>query len=149
MVEFGSQRKEWLSTILDLPNGIPLHDTFNRVLQMLDPEFFSQLLASDGRRLLDTLSGKLLNIEGKKIRDYSPRSKGNDGLYILTAWVGDQELCVGQLAVEEKSNEITAIPQVLNSLDIAGATVTSDAIGCQTQIADLIVAGGGNYSLLC
>lgn len=147
MAEFGTQRKDWLSTILELPNGIPSHDTFNRVLQMLDPKHLNEVLAADGHRLLDTLSGKLVNLDGKKIRGHSPRSKGNDGLYVLTAWVSEQELCVGQMAVEEKSNEITAIPQVLNKLDIKGATVSIDAMGCQTEIADLIVELGGNYLL--
>lgn len=147
MVEFGEQRQDWLATVLELPNGIPSHDTFNRVLQMLDPEELTNILAADGHRLLDTLQGKLLNLDGKKIRGYSPRSKGNDGLYVLTAWVGGDQLCVGQVAVEEKSNEITAIPRVLEGLDIEGATVTIDAMGCQTEIAELIVKGGGNYLL--
>jgi predicted transposase YbfD/YdcC len=147
MVEFGEQRKEWLSTVLELPNGIPSHDTFNRVLQMLDPQKLTSVLAADGHRLLDTLEGKLLHLDGKKIRGHSPRSKGNDGLYVLTAWVGHDQLCVGQAAIEEKSNEITAIPRVLEKLDITGATVTIDAMGCQTDIAEQIVAGGGNYLL--
>jgi len=147
MVEFGNQRKDWLCTILELPNGIPSHDTFNRVLQILDPESLNEILLADGHGLLDSLEGKLINLDGKKIRGYSPRSKGNDGLYVLSAWVSEQELCIGQLAVEEKSNEITAIPKVLDSLDIKGATVTIDAMGCQTEIADMIVEGGGNYLL--
>lgn len=147
MVEYGKQRQAWLSTVLELPNGIPSHDTFNRVLQMIEPEELTRILAADGHRLLDTLEGKLINLDGKKLRGYSPRSKGNDGLYVLSAWVSDDQLCVGQAAVEEKSNEITAIPRVLADLDITNATITIDAIGCQTEIADLIIQKGGNYLL--
>jgi predicted transposase YbfD/YdcC len=147
MAEFGLQRQEWLSTFLFLPNGIPSHDTFNRVLQMIDPKYLSEVLSADGARFIECFKGELINLDGKKIRGYSPRSTGNSGLYILSAWVGNHQLCIGQVAVDDKSNEITAIPKVLAPLDLTGATVSIDAIGCQTAIAEQIVDQGADYLL--
>jgi predicted transposase YbfD/YdcC len=147
MVEFGHQRYDWLSEVLELPNGIPSHDTFNRVLQLIDPKHLSDCLDKDGAALLGSLSGKQLAIDGKKLKGVSPRSKGNSGLYILNAWVCENRLCVGQEKVEDKSNEITAIPTLLEQLDIEGAVVSIDAIGCQSAIANQILEQGGEYLL--
>lgn len=147
IVEFAHQRRDWLATILELPGGIPSHDTFNRVLQRIDPDMLQQCLGEDGQLLLDTLNEKQISLDGKKIRGVSPTSKGNEGLYILSAWVSENSLCVGQTKVEDKSNEITAIPNLLDTLDIQGATVSIDAIGCQKAIAAKIVAKEAEYFL--
>ena len=147
MVEFGQQRYDWLSEVLELPNGIPSHDTFNRVLQLIDPKHLSDCLDKDGAALLGSLSGKQLAIDGKKLKGVSPQSKGNSGLYILNAWVCENRLCIGQEKVEDKSNEITAIPTLLEQLDIEGSVVSIDAIGCQTVIADQIIEQGAEYLL--
>ena len=147
MVEFAHQRYHWLSSLLELPGGIPTHDTFNRVLQRIEPEALGKALAEDGQVLLDTLNEKQLILDGKKIRGVSPTSKGNNGLYILSAWVSETRLCVGQTKVEDKSNEISAIPKLLDGLDIRGATVSIDAIGCQKAIAEKIVEGQAEYLL--
>lgn len=147
MVEFGNQRYDWLSEILALPNGIPSHDTFNRVLQLVDPKHLSECLDKDGSALLGSLAGKQLAIDGKKLKGVSPRSKGNQGLYLLHAWVCENRLCVGQTKVEDKSNEITAIPSLLEQLEIEGAVVSIDAIGCQKQIAEQILDQRADYLL--
>ena len=147
MVEFGHQRYAWLSEVLELPNGIPSHDTFNRVLQLIDPKHLSDCLDKDGSALLGSISGKQLAIDGKKLKGVSPRSKGNSGLYILNAWVCENRLCIGQEKVEDKSNEITAIPALLEQINIEGAVVSIDAIGCPTLIADQIIEQGGEYLL--
>ncbi len=147
MVEFAHQRYDWLSTILELPDGIPSHDTFNRVLQRIEPKALQKCLSEDGQALLDTLNEKQVSLDGKKLRGVSPTSRGNSGLYILSAWVGENNLCVGQTKVEDKSNEITAIPELLDSLDIQGATISIDAIGCQKEIATKIVDKQAEYLL--
>lgn len=147
MVEFANQRYDWLKTILKLPNGIPSHDTFNRVLQMVDPEQFSVCMREDGSFLLKSVQGKLVNFDGKKMRGFSPKSKGNKGLFILSAWVGENRMCIGQKKVKDKSNEITAIPELIDDLDLKGSTVSIDAIGCQTEIAEKILEAEANYLL--
>jgi predicted transposase YbfD/YdcC len=100
-----------------------------------------------GKEILERLEEKQIILDGKKLRGESPTSKGNTGLYILNAWVGENRICVGQEKVEEKSNEITAIPKVLASLDIEDAVVSIDAIGTQTKIAEQIIEQGGHYFL--
>lgn len=147
MVEFGEQRLGWLKTKLELPNGIPSHDTFNRVLQVVDSELFSKVLGKDGGHLIDHVEGKLISFDGKKLKGFSPRSRGNKGLFILSAWVGENRLCIGQKKVGEKSNEITAIPELLQELEVGGSTISIDAIGCQKEIAHLILEKEADYLL--
>lgn len=147
MVEFAHQRYDWLSSFLQLPNGVPSHDTFNRVLQHIQPEALQQCLQQDGQVLLDTLKERQVVLDGKKLRGVSPTSKGNKGLFILSAWVSDSNLCIGQAKVEDKSNEITAIPALLELLDLKGAVVSIDAIGCQKAIAATIADRQATYLL--
>lgn len=147
MVEFGHQRYDWLKQVLELPKGIPSHDTFNRVLQMIDPEQLSACLSTDAGQLIEEVKGKLVSLDGKKMRGVSPTSRGNKGLFILSAWVGEHRLCLGQKKVEDKSNEITAIPKLIDSLDLEGSTVSIDAIGCQEGIAKKILAAKADYLL--
>ena len=147
MVEFGHQRREWLEEILELPNGIPSHDTFNRVLQLIEPEELTICLGEDASVLIDRVKGKLISFDGKKMRGVSPCSKGNRGLYILSAWVNENRICLGQQKVEDKSNEITAIPDLIDALDLEGSTVSIDAIGCQVDIALKIIEASADYLL--
>ncbi len=147
MEEFGYQREGWFKEVLELPNGIPSHDTFNRVFQAINLSSLQQLLDRDGRQLLDCLENKQLVIDGKKLKGVSPKSKGNSGLWILNAWVVENKLCIGQVRVDGKSNEIKAIPESLDELDVSGATVTIDAIGCQRSIASKIIESKANYLL--
>jgi predicted transposase YbfD/YdcC len=142
--------QSWLSQYLKLPHGIPSHDTIGRVLQALQPQAFQKCfsdwlasLCSQGepdQRLL-------VSIDGKTARRSHDRSHGLGPLHIVSAWASDRGLTLGQLATEEKSNEITAIPQLLENLDVKNAIVTIDAAGCQKNIAAQIVDGGGHYVL--
>jgi len=147
MVEFGKQRLDWLKGILELPNGIPSHDTFNRVLQLIDPEQLTICLSGDGGLLIEGVKNKLVSLDGKKMRGVSPKSRGNKGLFILSAWVGEHRLCLGQQKVEGKSNEITAIPKLIDTLDLEGSIVSIDAIGCQAEIAENILEAKADYLL--
>jgi len=133
--------------LLELPNGAPSADTFERVFKKLQPASLQSCLDHYGQEILESLSEKQIVLDGKKLRGVSPGSKGNSGLYILNAWVSENRLCIGQEKVEEKSNEITAIPNLLNSLSIEEAVVSIDAIGTQTGIAEQIIGQGGHYFL--
>ncbi|RIY04431.1 ISAs1 family transposase [Hymenobacter rubripertinctus] len=130
--------------MVDLPS-VPSHDTFNRVFQLLSPALLQDCLAQHGHALLDTLAQKQLCLDGKKLRGVSPRSADNAGLYLVNAWVSENRLCVGQQRVADKSNEITALPELLAQLDLREAVVTIDAMGCQAAIAGQIRQQQGHY----
>lgn len=147
MVLFGNTHEEFLKEFLELENGIPSHDTFNRVFSVLEPSVLGDCLASHGRGVLDILSEKQLCFDGKKIKGAHPKSRGNAGFYIVNAWVSENNLCIGQKKVEDKSNEITAIPALLEEIDIENAVVSIDAIGCQREIAEIIIDRKGHYLL--
>jgi predicted transposase YbfD/YdcC len=147
MVAFAEERLEWLKTKIALPNGVPSHDTFNRVFQIIDPKQLNQALAQDGQALIEHVAGQLICFDGKKLRGVSPHSRGTGGLYVLNAWASDQQLCIGQQIVGDKTNEITVIPELLGELSIQGSTISVDAIGCHTHIAEQIVAAQADYIL--
>lgn len=147
MEEYGLQNKTFLETFLDLPAGIPSHDTFRRVFGILESKSLSSFLAEYSGLLLAGLAEKQICLDGKKLRGATPTKKGESGIYLLNAWVSENQLCVFHERVEDKSNEITAIPKVLHALDITDALVSIDAIGCQKNIAKQIVQGGGHYLL--
>jgi predicted transposase YbfD/YdcC len=143
---FGQQRLAWLRTFLRLENGIPSHDTFGRVFARLDPAQLGtcvgQWLDDVGREI-----GQHIAIDGKTLRGSFDQAAGRNPLHLVSAWACDARLTLGQVATDAKSNEITAIPLLLELLDVKGATVTIDAMGCQTQIAQTIVDGEGDYLL--
>ena len=148
MYLFGKERGEQLKgSLLEFPNGAPSADTYRRVFVLLEPETLKECLNMYGKEILDCLSEKQIIIDGKKLRGVSPTSKGNAGCYILNAWVGENRFCAGQEKVDDKSNEITAIPKVLAGLDIEDAVVSIDAIGTQTEIARQIRDQQGHYLL--
>jgi len=147
MESFGVQREEWLRTVLELPNGIPSHDTFNRVLQSIDSEELKKCLGKDGQLLINSLKDKLINFDGKKLKGANPKSRGNKGLYLLNAWVSDHKICIGQEKVKNKSNEIKAIPLLLDQLNIKEAIISIDAMGCQKEIASKIISNEADYLL--
>lgn len=147
MVLFSKTHKDLLSEYIELPNGIPSHDTFNRVFSMLSADVLRECLNNYGKDLVSILSEKQICMDGKKLRGRDPRSKGNHGLYIVNAWVSEDRVCIGQKRVDDKSNEIEAIPRLIEELDITGAIVSIDAMGCQRDIADRIVAKQGHYLL--
>jgi predicted transposase YbfD/YdcC len=145
---FGRRRHDWLNRFLALPNGIPSHDTFERVFAHLDPQQFQVCFRAWMLALSGVLDIKHIAIDGKTLRGSGNAATGLGPLHVVSAWATQQHLSLGQVAVDEKSNEITAIPQLLELLDLHGALVTIDAMGCQKAIAQKIVEGGGDYLLV-
>lgn len=144
---FGRAKERWLREFLELPNGIPSHDTFGRVFAALDPAKFEACFRRWVAAVNQTSAGQVVAIDGKTLRRSHDRGRGRGALHMVSAWAAENGLALGQLAVEAKSNEITAIPELLKVLLLAGTVVTIDAIGCQDEIAEQIVAEGGDYVL--
>lgn len=142
---FGRERRDWLGRFLGLTNGIPSHDTFERVFDRIDPRAFHQGFQNWVAALAEKLEIKHIAIDGKTLRGSGSDKLGP--LHLVSAWATEHHLSLGQVATAEKSNEITAIPELLKLLDIHGAIVTIDAMGCQKAIANEIVKGGGDYVL--
>jgi predicted transposase YbfD/YdcC len=142
---FGEKRLDWLKRFLKLPNGIPSHDTFERVFERVNPQAFQKCFLNWVEAIREVLPIKHIAIDGKTLR-----SSGTDklkALHLVSAWATEQHLSLGQVAVDDKSNEITAIPELLELLDIKGAIVTIDAMGCQRAIAQKITEQKGHYVL--
>jgi predicted transposase YbfD/YdcC len=156
MEKFGKSKCSWLKKYLELPNGIPSHDTFGRVIRAIEPQKFVDCFRSWVAVFADTELGRLINIDGKTARASLDRTADQNPLHVVSAWAQESRLLLGQVAVDEKSNEITAIPKLLEILELAGAVVTIDAMGCQTEIvakirekkADYILAAKGNQEHL-
>ena len=147
---FGQRKVAWLRTFLDLPGGIPSHDTFGRVFARLDPEAFERCFLAWVSCLVAASGGKLVAVDGKSIRRSFARAWDRSGMaHLVSAFVtcGGNRLVFGQVAVADRENEVAAIPRLLALLDLAGATVTIDAAGCQRAVAAQVVAGGGDYVL--
>jgi predicted transposase YbfD/YdcC len=142
---FGRKRRDWLQGFLELPNGTPAHDTFERVFDRLKPQAFQACFRAWVQALQEALSIKHVAIDGKTLRGSGTAKLGP--LHLVSAWATAQRLSLGQVAVDSKSNEITAIPALLELLNINGAIVTIDAMGCQKAIAAKIIDGGGAYIL--
>jgi predicted transposase YbfD/YdcC len=138
---------EWLRQHLALPHGIPAKDTYRRVLQRLQPAAFQKCFESWLQSLLGSRDIRFLNIDGKTVRRSHDRSHGLGALHLVSVWASEQKLTLAQVATAEKSNELTAIPQVLDLVDVQGAIVTIDAMGCQRAIAEKIIDRGGDYVL--
>lgn len=147
MVLFSSSKGHLLRDYLELPNGIPSHDTFNRVFQILDSNLLKKCLTDYGKTLIDILAEKQICLDGKKLKGVNPTSRGNKGLFIVNAWLSENRLCIGQERVDHKSNEIEAIPKLLKEIDITDAVISIDAIGCQKEIANQIKQQKGHYLL--
>ena len=143
---FGRCKKRWLRTFLRLPHGIPSHDTFGRVFAALRPEQFEQCFLKWTAHLAKHNS-RLIAIDGKTLRRSFDSAAGKEAIHLVSAWCQENHLVLGQVATAAKSNEITAIPKLLKLLDLNGAVVSIDAMGCQKTIARAIVAGGGDYLL--
>lgn len=144
--EYAESKLEFFQTFLDLPNGMPSHDTINRVISRLNPEEFSKCIIEWTKTISEKLKG-VIAIDGKTLRrSFQDASKKNP-LHIVSAWSSENGIVLGQVQTDAKSNEITAIPELLKLLDIEGNIVTIDAMGCQTDIARKILDGGGDYVL--
>lgn len=147
IARFGEMKREWFASFLELPNGIPSHDTFNDVLGKLDSKEFREGFISWVSSLSDVFKGEVVAIDGKTLRRSHDRSAGKSAIHMVSAWASEASLVLGQLKTDEKSNEITAIPQLLHLLDINGCLVSIDAMGCQRQIAQEILNQGADYLL--
>lgn len=144
---FAKNKKAWLKTFLKLPKGIPSHDTFGRVFAQIQPEEFRKRFIDWVRAIEHLTAGQVIAIDGKQLRRSHDREAGKAAIYMVNAWATQNQLILGQTKVADKSNEITAIPELLRLLEINGCIVTIDAIGTQTEIAKTIIEGGGNYLL--
>jgi predicted transposase YbfD/YdcC len=142
---FGQAKLEWFQTFLELPNGIPSHDTFGRVFGLLNPEQFQHSFLSWVQTLAEMSLGQIIAIDGKMLRHSFDRGLGKAAIHMVSAWASVNRLVLGQLKVAEKSNEITAIPELLKLLVLKGCIVTIDAMGCQTEIVALIVEQEADY----
>jgi predicted transposase YbfD/YdcC len=145
MALFGRIKRDWLNNFLELPHGIPSHDTFNRVFAAIDPHCFLECFIRWVQGLCPTLAGDVVAIDGKALR--RALDEGASIPYIVSAWASENGLALGQVKVDDKSNEITAIPQLLQALALQGCIVTIDAMGCQKDIAAQIVDKKANYVL--
>jgi predicted transposase YbfD/YdcC len=143
---FAESKEPWLRTFLILPNGIPSHDTFNRIFSILSPEEFSKCFTAWTQSLAPKIKG-IVAIDGKTLRRAFHSASKSTALHMVSAWSSDNELVLGQIRTAAKSNEITAIPQLISMLDLEGCTVTIDAMGCQKNIAQQIVNANADYVL--
>jgi len=142
---FGKAKKDWFETFLELPNGIPSHDTFGRVFAHINPKYFQDCFLNWIRSVANITEGKIIPIDGKTLRRSHDHKAGKAAIHMVSAWAAENRLVLGQVKTEEKSNEITAIPELLNLLDVSGCIVTIDAMGCQKKIARQIIDQGGDY----
>jgi predicted transposase YbfD/YdcC len=145
--EFGWAKEAWFRTFLKLPHGIPSHDTFGRIFAALDPEAFAKFFAAWVRDVADLTEGRVVAIDGKTVRRSFDRAGSRSAIHMVNAWATENGLALGQVATEEKSNEITAVPRLLDLLQLKGCIVTLDAMGCQKEIAEKIVGKGADYVL--
>ncbi|HEX3655309.1 MAG TPA: ISAs1 family transposase [Pirellulales bacterium] len=144
---FGHLKKKWFAKFLDLSAGIPSHDRFNAILAALKPIEFERCLLSWVTALHEITSGQVVAIDGKTLRRSYDTASGKAAIHMVSAWATANCVSLGQVVVDAKSNEITAIPKLLEMLEISGSLVTIDAMGCQTEIAAKIVAAGADYVL--
>ena len=137
--------QDWLATFLRLPHGLPSRDCFRRVISRICPDQFQTCFTAWTAAVCEATGGEIIAIDGKTLRHSFDRRSGKNALHLVSAWAVKNHLLLGQTAVDQKSNEITAIPKLLEILDLTGAVVTIDAMGCQKQIVRQIRDGGGDY----
>jgi predicted transposase YbfD/YdcC len=147
IADWARQKQDWLGQFLDLSNGIPSHDRFNAIFRSLKPDQFDRCLVSWITELHTLDVGQVVPIDGKTMRQSFDKATGKSALHLVGAWATANKISLGQVAVAEKSNEITAIPKLLDLLELAGAVVTIDAMGCQTEIAKKILEKKADYVL--
>ena len=145
--EFGVAKYEWLRTFLELPNGIPSHDTFGRVFSLINPDKFESCFCDWIGSLEIDRDREIIAIDGKTLRGSGNRRKNKKALHLVSAWAVNNRLMLAQVKTEERSNEIEAIPRLLNMLDISNSIVTIDAMGCQKSIAQQIIDQKADYVL--
>ncbi len=145
--DFGKTKKEWLSKYIDLKNGIPSHDTISRFFQVMDPKEFQKAFTIWTSEITNNLGRDYIAIDGKTLRRTHDSKNGKSAIHMVSAWSNLNDLVLGQLKTAEKSNEITAIPQLIKTIDIENSIVTIDAMGTQKNIAETIIEKEGDYIL--
>nr|WP_319492443.1 ISAs1 family transposase [uncultured Desulfobacter sp.] len=145
--QYGQSKYDWLKTFLALPNGIPSHDTIRRIFIIIDPEEFRTAFIDWVASIRPLLPETVIAVDGKTLRRSHDKTNGKSAIHVVSAWASDANLVLGQIKTDEKSNEITAIPDLLDLLDISGTTVTIDAMGCQKKIAEKVIDKGADYAL--
>ena len=145
MEMFGRAKEDWLRKYLKLPGGIPSHDTFGRVLSAIDPMAFAECFVDWTSALHSATKGEVIALDGKTIRHSFDAATGKKALHMVSAWASENGLALGQVKVDSKSNEIKAIPKLLEMIDISGHIITTDAMGCQREIAGIITEKKGDY----
>jgi len=143
--EFGEAKKAWLRQYLELPAGIPSHDTFGRVFRLLDAAAFQERFMKWVEATFSVARGQVIAVDGKTVRGSRDRFQGQDAIHLVSAFAHQSGILLGQRKVDDKSNEITAVPELLKMLFIKGCVVTVDALNCQKDIAQTIIDGGGDY----
>jgi predicted transposase YbfD/YdcC len=144
---FGNAKEEWLRTFLEMPHGVPSHDTFGTVFGWIEPEEFQQRFLAWVQGVVRVTEAEVIGIDGKRMRGSKEKHKGKRAIEIVSAWATENEMVLGQVKVAEDSNEITAIPKLLKLLEIKGCIVTIDAMGCQKGIAAEIIEQNADYIL--
>ena len=147
MEMFGEAKEEWLRSLLELPHGIPSHDTFGRVFSLIDPQAFGECFLRWSAALHEATKGEVIALDGKTLRHSFDSATGQSALHLVSAWASENGISLGQLKVDGKSNEITALPALLKMLDVKGCVVTMDAMGCQKELAKQVIEQGGDYVL--
>jgi len=147
IAKFGRTKRKWMARFLDLKSGIPSHDRFNAILAAIKPAEFEKCLLSWITALHEITEGQVIAIDGKTLRRSFDAASSKAAIHMVSAWATANHISLGQVVVDAKSNEITAIPKLLEMLELSGALVTIDAMGCQTEIARQIVEAGADYCL--
>src|ERR1700752_2948892 len=147
IAEFGRKKRTWLSQFLDLRHGVPSHDRFNAIFAAIKPAEFEKCLLSWITALHEVRGGQVVAIDGKTLRPSYDKASSKSAIHMVSAWASANPISLGQVAVDQKSNEITAIPKLLEVLEISGCLVTIDAMGCQVEIAEKIVECKADYVL--
>lgn len=142
---FGKSKEKWFKTFLHLPNGIPSHDTFGRVFSRLDPLAFQECFSRWIACVREKTDGDVVSLDGKTLRNSFDHASGKAAIHMVSAWSSANQCVLGQTQVDAKSNEITAVPRLLELLEISGCIVTMDAMGCQKEHAKLIQAKGADF----
>jgi len=147
IAQYGQSKHDWLKTFLELPNGIPSHDTIRRVFIFVDPEEFRTAFIGWVDSIRPLLPETVIAVDGKTLRRSHDKTNGKSAIHMVSAWASDTNMVLGQIKTDKKSNEITAIPELLDLLDISGTTVTIDAMGCQKKIVEKIIDNDADYAL--
>ena len=147
IADFGAGHVDWFRRFIELPNGAPSHDTFERAFKWIDGKEFERVFILWMKEICHSGEFRIIALDGKTMRGSGDKQTGTKPLHVVSAWTSENNMVLGQVKTEEKSNEITAIPQLLELLDIQGAVVTIDAMGTQKQIAEMIVSKKADYVL--